>query len=408
MKKTILTIMVAAMMLVAFTACEQQPVDVNGYVPTMITVVQNGVIMEGQPITADMFTATVTYKNGETAVIPATVKDGKASASLSETVKGSVDVVVTYATSATVNDVKANDFNLNQSGATSNIKLNDNYTITLTNGANSYTVDSKNSYFDSLEVKIADGTKDINTNVAGTTSVDLTVTRTGNAAAAAADAGYSAAIATESTVDVTVLPSNTPDTKITDIYVVVVKDKDAALDKLEILDNPWVDEGDVVVLGYNADKEIVKILTAETDYVLIGDALPTDGDLPAGTTADPAAKGTVYLASDATVRNPYSISGKDYVSAIAVTTSSVTKAPGSTFGKTDVGTVTATFASGATKDVTSTTTVPSISIPAVVEEAVSLTVNATYTNEKNNPVTTPITISITATPSASPEEPSGK
>ena len=65
MRKSILIGALAALMLFAFTAC-QDPIDVNGYVPTMVTVEQNGVIVEGQAVTADSFTATVTYANGKT------------------------------------------------------------------------------------------------------------------------------------------------------------------------------------------------------------------------------------------------------------------------------------------------------------------------------------------------------
>ena len=68
MKKTILTIMVAAMMLVAFTACEQAPVDVNGYVPSDLSISYNGTgVLVGQPFDPADFSGTITYKNGQTA-----------------------------------------------------------------------------------------------------------------------------------------------------------------------------------------------------------------------------------------------------------------------------------------------------------------------------------------------------
>ena len=69
MKKTILTIMVAAMMLVAFTACEQQP---NVWNPVGKTVeyvtIQSGdtEYLVGQPFDASRYTLAITYKDGTT------------------------------------------------------------------------------------------------------------------------------------------------------------------------------------------------------------------------------------------------------------------------------------------------------------------------------------------------------
>ena len=69
MKKTILTIMVAAMMLVAFTACEQQPNVWNlvGKTVEYVTI-QSGdtEYLVGQPFDASRYTLAITYKDGTT------------------------------------------------------------------------------------------------------------------------------------------------------------------------------------------------------------------------------------------------------------------------------------------------------------------------------------------------------
>ena len=69
MKKTILTIMVAAMMLVAFTACEQQVPDLNGQVPTNAIITQTGTFVEGQMFDPTQFSVKLTYKNGYTETV---------------------------------------------------------------------------------------------------------------------------------------------------------------------------------------------------------------------------------------------------------------------------------------------------------------------------------------------------
>ena len=70
MKKTILTIMVAAMMLVAFTACEQQmPTYKNA---DFISVNQTTAFIEGQPFDASYFTVTLHYTDGSTSTVGST------------------------------------------------------------------------------------------------------------------------------------------------------------------------------------------------------------------------------------------------------------------------------------------------------------------------------------------------
>lgn len=116
MRKTILIGMIAVAMLFSFTACEQQTVDVLGYEPTMVTVTQNGEILAGQTMTADMFTGTVTYRNGETAPIavelsnPVATKGVTATATVSSSMKAvwNVDVtpVESYVVTAEFSDVE--------------------------------------------------------------------------------------------------------------------------------------------------------------------------------------------------------------------------------------------------------------------------------------------------------------
>ena len=68
MKKSISAILVAALMLFAFTACQQEPIDVNGYVPAALSISYNGNgVLEGQPFDPADFSGTITYKNGQTA-----------------------------------------------------------------------------------------------------------------------------------------------------------------------------------------------------------------------------------------------------------------------------------------------------------------------------------------------------
>ena len=68
MKKSILTIVLAAMMLVAFTACEQSmPTYKNA---DYITISQNTPFIAGQTFDANNFDVTVHYTDGSTSVIP--------------------------------------------------------------------------------------------------------------------------------------------------------------------------------------------------------------------------------------------------------------------------------------------------------------------------------------------------
>ena len=67
MKKTILTIMVAAMMLVAFTACEQQMPSYKN--ADFVSVDQTKAFIAGQPFDASYFTVTLHYTDGSTSQV---------------------------------------------------------------------------------------------------------------------------------------------------------------------------------------------------------------------------------------------------------------------------------------------------------------------------------------------------
>ena len=55
-------------MLVAFTACEQEPIDMNGYVPSALSIQYNGTgALVGDKLDPADFSGVVTYKNGKTA-----------------------------------------------------------------------------------------------------------------------------------------------------------------------------------------------------------------------------------------------------------------------------------------------------------------------------------------------------
>ena len=382
MKKTILTIMVAAMMLVAFTACEQQPIDVLGYEPTTVAVSQNGTIITGQTITPDMFTATVTYANGQTGTVAVEISaDQKtATATVNEKISNTVNVVTTDATGAIV-EATTDDVTVDEDAADEvAVTIDEVTSITLTAGDASWVLPE--SYIANYTVTADSLTAE---QAAKVGAYDVALTIKGKSS--------QKEVPTESTVTVNVVPEDTPDTAIASLRVAVVKSTTvSAGDEPVIISNPWLDESTVAVIGYNAAGEYVKILET-TEYTLIGDAFPTTGNnLPLGTTASPALTGMVYLASDNSINVSYSLSGRDYVKSIALENATVTKAGGTQFTIADVGKVTATTASGATRTVTATTT--PISIPANAETG-SLTATVTYVNEKGDDVPATVTITVT-------------
>ena len=66
-KKSIFVVALAALMLIAFTACEQ-PANIwnpNGKVPTALNITQSDAFVVGQPFDASKFSVEVVYENGD-------------------------------------------------------------------------------------------------------------------------------------------------------------------------------------------------------------------------------------------------------------------------------------------------------------------------------------------------------
>ena len=66
-KKSIFFVALAALMLIAFTACEQ-PANIwnpNGKVPTALNITQTGDFVVGQPFDSSKFSVEVVYENGD-------------------------------------------------------------------------------------------------------------------------------------------------------------------------------------------------------------------------------------------------------------------------------------------------------------------------------------------------------
>ena len=101
MKKTILTIMVAAMMLVAFTACEQ-PVPGLSKAIVDADIVQNGTFFVGQPFDASKFSVNVTYSDGSKGTLDGVnvLYDGTSSSKDASSVVNGAVVTVTLPTAA--------------------------------------------------------------------------------------------------------------------------------------------------------------------------------------------------------------------------------------------------------------------------------------------------------------------
>ena len=102
--KSVLVVAFACAMLFAFTACEQQPIDVLGYNPTAVKVTQNGTIITGQPLSAEMFTATVTYANGQTGTVGVQINEtaGTVTATVNNDITNTLTVTYTDPESAVV------------------------------------------------------------------------------------------------------------------------------------------------------------------------------------------------------------------------------------------------------------------------------------------------------------------
>ena len=170
-KKSIFVVALAALMLIAFTACEQQPNvwNPNGKTPTMATITQTGSFVYGQLFDASKFSVEVTYEDGSVSTISGSgivtldsetswVKDGdtvsvalgtngsvtgKASIYVSKidsvTVEGPTEIQL--AEDETTTEVTKDDFTVSigyrdQSGAAQTLVLNPaEYTLAIKSGA---------------------------------------------------------------------------------------------------------------------------------------------------------------------------------------------------------------------------------------------------------------------------------
>ena len=398
MKKTILTIMVAAMMLVAFTACEQaqMPTYKNA---DYLTIVQNTAFIEGQAFNANNFEVVVHYTYGSTSTIPGAgvvtgtwatgaAKGSTVSAKLTDALK--VD-------SFAVNVIDQDDCELTvvlAEDTTSPIKKDassiDKRAVEVKIESISYTAEGITYKLDSVagygavvtltakELKVAGSYELEATIYSGYTSTSSVGTKIGTAMA---------------TVEVT---DSTKDTAIASMKVVVVDTEASVADEEPVaIANPYIDDTTIKVLGYNKAGEFVKELAATADYKVIGDAFPSTA-LPL---ADDPAVGTVYLVADNSIYAPYSISGQDFIDEISLEKANVTVKPGETFSIASVGKVTGKYASSDTKtaDVTSKCSAPKIAIPETAANASTLSTTVTYINEKGEKVPATVTITVSNT-----------
>ena len=96
MKKVFIGV-IAALMLFAFTACEQSVPDLNGQVPTNAIITQTGVFVDGQAFDPTQFSVELTYKNGYTQTVSGsnmvTLDSGKAYVEPGDTVSVNVTTV---------------------------------------------------------------------------------------------------------------------------------------------------------------------------------------------------------------------------------------------------------------------------------------------------------------------------
>lgn len=427
MKKSILIGALAVMMLFAFTACEPQATY-----PTIRNVeriaLDGPVFVNGMVFDASRFTVTAFFNDGHSEDVTASAKidgtdwdtKGLVKATLSTASYAGTEYDVT--TEKTFDKVPATGYEFSQAAwtieatadnATKPTKWTYDYAslkAELIESLESGDVTVTASYKDG---SIALSVKDVTNILSGSTSFEFANAKeladyglTSDKGAVTSTkfvdipvelslvVGSGKAVVTNISItaeDVTEADANT---KIARIAVAVVKDNSVSADKIEIINNPYVDEGKVAVLAYNSDNEIVDVLTASAEYKVLGDALPTS-TLPL---ADEAAEGMVYLVADPSISVPYSISGQDYIKSIAVEKDNVTITAGNNYSIDSVGKVIGTYASSThdkPKAVVVTGDTPTISIPANAEAQSSyLTVKVTYVNEKGTTLSDDVTISI--------------
>ena len=174
MKKTILTIMVAAMMLVAFTACEQQMPSYKN--ADFISVDQTKAFIAGQPFDASYFTVTLHYTDGSTSqVSPSGVvsadgwdtADYTVTASINTKLTATFEAVVLDPVAVVVSDVENYETDMKTTIEESNPLKTGTFegaTVTFVNGDASYTPTAKVSSDDTIK----------NNNVTYTLSASIT------------------------------------------------------------------------------------------------------------------------------------------------------------------------------------------------------------------------------------------
>ena len=192
-KKSIFVVALAALMLIAFTACEQQPNvwNPNGKTPTMATITQTGSFVYGQQFDASKFAVEVTYEDGSVSTISGSgivtldggsswVKDGdKVSVELGANgaIKGTASVYVSKIDSVTVEgpteiqlaedetttEVTADDYTVSigyrdQSGAAQTLVLNPaEYTLAISGNSATFGDLSAGTYTVTASVTMATG-----------------------------------------------------------------------------------------------------------------------------------------------------------------------------------------------------------------------------------------------------------
>ena len=193
-KKSIFVVALAALMLIAFTACEQQPNvwNPNGKTPTMATITQTGSFVYGQQFDASKFAVEVTYEDGSVSTISGSgivtldggsswVKDGdKVNVELGANgaIKGTASVYVSKIDSVTVEgpteiqltedetttEVTADDYTVSigyrdQSGAAQTLVLNPaEYTLAISGNSATFGDLSAGTYTVTASVTMATGT----------------------------------------------------------------------------------------------------------------------------------------------------------------------------------------------------------------------------------------------------------
>ena len=306
MKKSISAILVAALMLFAFTACEQQVPDFQGYYPTMVTVAQNGVIVDGQTATPAMFTATVTYANGEKGAVDGivTIENGEAIASVTgvdgKAITAKTDVVYTKVQSFAVS---GDTQSVTQNGKPDYSKL----TLTATYDGGTYT------YTSSDRVSVGASSSAVDTSKLGEV-----VVKPENLEVNSLDLIFAEITAVDWSINVVKGSSTTYDPDLFDHLVVEYAYTDSE-SKAYTGDTHYTGDKvsvSVYAVDSNGNKSTNK-LTKDTDYYYIDEA-PTSETGIALTTKSAKTYQIVAKADPATSYDVEIPAGQNYVKTVAI------------------------------------------------------------------------------------------